>query len=534
MRKRKTPPHWLPDPPARNAGVVRYIRDEAGLPESPFFSVAAILLACLTLLCTVTYVSAEQVSCTQDCESAGPDGRPNIIMVVVDDMRWNEYAAAGHPYLETPRIDWLAGKGATFTNAHHVNPLCSPSRASILTGQYPSRHGIIDNTARNLLSHRLQIFPRALRDAGYETAHIGKWHMGNDPTPRPGYDYWVSFPGQGQTVDPVLYEDGELHTVKGYITDLLTDRAVDFVEKARSEPFFLYLAHKAVHPQLVQNDDGSVDGSRPAPFIPAERHEDRYQENMFPRRGNAVAFDNKTSKPLLHRALQIKGSDAIKSAFAQLLDHGTSETTIQKRAEMMLAVDEGLGRIIDSLREHGKLHNTVILFTSDNGYYYGEHGLSIERRLPYEEATRAPLLLYYPRLIRAATRHDALVSTIDIAPTLLELAGVEIGEYIQGYSFLPVLRGEKSAVREYHMMEYFNSELAMPWLHGMSYRAIRSNQYKYIHWLHYSGRNELYDLQADPLELENIVNYSSRRDTLQALRRALRDMLGDATGIPVM
>jgi N-acetylglucosamine-6-sulfatase len=161
---------------------------------------------------------------------------PNLVVIVVDDMRFDEYGAGGHPYLQTPHIDALRRSGASFGNAYHTTPLCSPNRACILTGQYTSRHGILDNTSRAHASHRLHTFARELQRGGYETAHIGKWHMGNDPTPRPGYDHWVSFEGQGRSIDPVLYEQGRLQEVPGYVTDLLTDRAVEFVARKRTRP----------------------------------------------------------------------------------------------------------------------------------------------------------------------------------------------------------------------------------------------------------------------------------------------------------
>ncbi|MCC7463192.1 MAG: sulfatase-like hydrolase/transferase [Gammaproteobacteria bacterium] len=203
---------------------------------------------------------------------AASAARPNLVVIVVDDLRFDEYCAGGHPYLETPNVDALAASGATFTQAYHTTPLCSPSRACILTGEYSARHGIIDNTSRSYASHRLRTFAPVLQRAGYETAHIGKWHMGNDPTPRPGYDYWVSFPSQGRSRDPELYEDGRLGVVKGYARDLLTDRAIAFATRARSKPFLLFLAHKAVHPDIVQRDDGSVDPASDQGFIPADRH----------------------------------------------------------------------------------------------------------------------------------------------------------------------------------------------------------------------------------------------------------------------
>ena len=143
------------------------------------------------------------------------NGSPNIIVVVVDDLRWDELGVAGHPFLETPHIDALARDGVQFANAFHSVPLCSPNRASILTGQYPSRHGIIDNVARSRMSHRLETFPQAVQAGGYETTFLGKWHMGNDPTPREGFDNWVAIPGLGRSTDPELFEDGRIQTVEG-------------------------------------------------------------------------------------------------------------------------------------------------------------------------------------------------------------------------------------------------------------------------------------------------------------------------------
>lgn len=340
--------------------------------------------------------------------------RPNVVVIVVDDLRWDEFGAAGHSYLETPNIDRLAREGAMFVNSFHAVPLCSPNRASLLTGQYPSRHGIIDNVARNRASHRLETFPRALQKDGYETAFVGKWHMGNDPTPRPGFDYWVGLPGQGRTVDPILYEDGGLHEVRGYVTDILTDRAVAFIERDRQKPFLLYLAHKAVHPDARQLDDGSVDLNYPSRYIPAPRHRGMYESEVFQRRPNVVAsVDDLMDKPALRHALAYRASDDITEAFSGILDPGTSEETIRRRAEMLLAVDEGLGRILTTLDERGMLDHTVVSFTSDNGFFYGEHGLSLERRLPYEESIRNPLLIRYPRLVSAGMRVSELALTVD-------------------------------------------------------------------------------------------------------------------------
>lgn len=450
--------------------------------------------------------------------------QPNIVVVVVDDLRWDEFGAGGHPYVETPNIDRLAREGVMFTNAFHAVPLCSPNRASILTGQYPSRHGIIDNVARNLASHRLKTFPQALQAAGYETAFVGKWHMGNDPTPRPGFDYWVGLPGQGRIIDPILYESGASGEVEGYVTDILTDRALRFIEANHGAPFFVMLNHKAIHPDAHQLDDGSIDLDYPMVFTPADRHRGRYEDESFPRRDNVTSEIDAQSSEAVRSALRSRASDEIAATFGpEFLDPLTSEETIRRRAEMLLSVDEGLGRIIDALERRGILDQTVILFTSDNGYFFGEHGFSIERRMPYEESIRNPLLVRYPPLAQAGSRIDGLASSIDIAPTLIELGGAAIDPQIQGRSLVPLLRGDTADWRSAVLVEFYTYENPMPWLVDHDYRAVRTDRYKLIHWTHYP--DELYDLQNDPYEMRNVIDAPS----LAGIRASLTDRLARLT-----
>jgi N-acetylglucosamine-6-sulfatase len=464
--------------------------------------------------------------------SADAGERPNIIVIVVDDLRWDELGLSGHPYLETPNVDRLAREGAWLTNAFHAVPLCSPNRASILTGQYPSRHGIIDNVARNRMSHRLQTFPQALQNAGYETGFLGKWHMGNDPTPRPGFDYWSAIPGQGRSIDPELYEDGRVHTVEGYLTDVLTDRAVSFIERERSQPFFLYIGHKAIHPDAVQLDDGSVDPSGERGYVPAPRHLGRYEEEIFPRRPNVVTSpDELADKPALRQAVARKYSDEMVEAFGSILDLGTSEETIRRRAEMLLAVDESLGRIVASLETEGVLDNTLIIFTSDNGFFYGEHALSVERRMPYEESIRTPFVVRYPPLVGAGTEIDALVVSVDIAPTVLDVAGAPIGNHIQGRSLVPLLQGYSEMWRPSVYIEFYTYENPFPWLLDMDYRAIRTDRYKYIHWVQHPEESELYDLVEDPYETRNLIDDPQLAVVINALRREMAGAAVDAIGL---
>ena len=465
-------------------------------------------------------------------ESARPETPPNFVVIVVDDMRFDEMGVVGHPILETPNIDALAASGARFTRAFHAVPLCSPNRASILTGQYPSTHGITDNVARNRTSHYLQTFPRALQAAGYETGFLGKWHMGNDPTARPGFDLWVSIPGQGRTHDPELYEDGEINVVDGYITDILTDRALEFIGKDRDGPFCLYIGHKAIHPDVQQLDDGSVSADSYLGFRPAPRHLGRYDGQTFPQRDNVRTWPaDLPGKPALRRALERKHTPEIREMFRAGSAFVDTQETMRRRAEMILAIDEGLGRIVEGLEAAGLLENTAIVFTSDNGYWYDEHALSNERRLPYEESIRTPLIVRYDGIGNPGAKIGELVSSVDLAPTLLDLAGAPIGGHIQGRSLAPLLEGRTDGWRESVLIEFYTYEYPMPWLLDMDYRAIRTKRHKYIHWMQHPDENELYDLESDPYELTNVIDDPAFDSVEAELRAALQAAALEAMGL---
>ncbi len=474
--------------------------------------------------------------------------RPNIVVVLVDDLRFDEFGAGGHPYLETPNIDRLAKEGALFVNAFHTVPLCSPNRATLLTGQYPSRHGIIDNLARDLTSHHLETFNIPLQAAGYRTAFLGKWHMGNDPTPRPGWDYWSAMPGQGAAEDPQLFEDGKLQRVRGYTTDLLTDRAVSFIQREHTRPFLVYLAHKAVHPDVVQRNDGSLDPESDRGYIPAARDEGRYRDRMFPRRQarGEIATDLE-GKPVLRHALDRLAQSiaapteaATAGGAATPVDTSghqhpappwTGEETIRRRAEMIVGVDRSLGRIMATLDSLGLLERTLIVLSSDNGFFFGEHGLTTERRMPYEESIRDPLLMRYPPRIAAGARPDGLALTVDLAPTLLDFAGVPIGSHIQGRSLVPLLGGTPADWRRSVLVEFYTNEQPFPHLLDMDYRAVRTARYKYVHWVKFPEQDELYDLTIDPLERRNLAGDPGMAGVRSQMRSELGRLVVEAIGI---
>jgi len=451
---------------------------------------------------------------SQPPSSAASDFRPNIVFILVDDLRWDELGCAGHPFVKTPNIDRIAGEGARFRNAFMTTPLCSPSRASFLTGQYAHTHGITDNVNRSAASHKLVTFPLLLHQSGYETAFIGKWHMGNDDTPRPGFDRWVSFKGQGTYLDPDINADGKDLKPGGYITDLLSGYAVEFIKRRHDKPFLVYLAHKAIHPEARQRDDGSVDLTDAERFIPAARHRDLYAGKKILRRPNAMRAP--VGKPALERRI---GNLPPLGA-----NTGTPDDGVLGRLRTLMAVEESVGDIFRALQETGQLDKTVIVFASDNGYFYGEHGLSVERRLAYEESIRMPLLVRYPRLIKAGTVRDEMALNIDLAPTLLALAGVPVPSNVQGRSLVPLLKGERPQWRESFLIEYY-SDRVFPRMLQMGYKALRTGRWKYIHYLELEGMDEFYDLKTDPYEMKNLIDQPGAKKALDETKKEMERLL---------
>lgn len=446
--------------------------------------------------------------------AAAPAPRPNIVFVLVDDLRWDDLSITGNAIAKTPHLDRVAREGVMFRQAFATTVICSPSRANILTGLQTHTHGIVDNTDRSAASHQLATFPRALQQAGYETAFVGKWHMGNDDTRRPGFDHWVCLQGQGTTNDPELNVNGQAVKAKGYVTDILSARAVEFIRAKHAKPFLLYYSHKAVHPETVQRADGSLSDPTLSNFIPAERHKTLYAGAKVPRRPNALAAP--AGKPALQRATP--GLAPLGPAT------GSSDEVILNRLRMLAAIDESMGEVFQALETAGQLDRTLIVLTSDHGYFYGEHGLSVERRLAYEEGIRIPLFARYPALIKAGTRRNQMVLTLDFAPTFMELAGAPAPAGLHGKSLVPLFGANSSAWREAFLIEHF-SENVFPRTRGLGYQAIRTEGWKYIHYVDLSGADELYDLNRDPYEMRNLIASPGAAGELRRLREELARQL---------
>ncbi len=423
--------------------------------------------------------------------------RPNIVFVLVDDLRWDALSCMGSPVAKTPNIDRLAKEGALFKNFFVTLPLCSPSRASFLTGQYAHKNGILDNTDRAARSHELVTFPKLLHDVGYETAYIGKLHMGNDDSPRPGFDRWVSFKGQGVYNDPMINFDGKAERAPGYITDILNSNAVAFVKKEHTKPFVLYLAHKAVH----------------GPFTPAERHKNLY--------------DGATGQPPPSARDSLEGKPAITYSERKVINGKPPKSnskawknfptlTMLQQLRALAAIDEGIGQIFSALEETKQLDNTIFIFSSDNGFFWGEHGLG-DKRWAYEESIRDPLLVRYPKMAKAGSVIKKIVLNIDLAPTLLELGGAKIPNDVQGQSFLPLLKNSKAKWRDSALFEYFNEK---PY-RTPTWQAVRTDRWKYIQYSELTGMDELYDLKADPFEMKNLMNDSTAQKSLKNMKAEL-------------
>jgi N-acetylglucosamine-6-sulfatase len=323
--------------------------------------------------------------------------------------------------------------------------------------------------------------------------------------------------GQGEAIDPVLNIDGTRTPVEGYSTDVLTDFAVDFMQEERDAPFLLYLSHKALHPNVFQADDGStaaIEG-QPSGFIAAERHRGRYADQVIERRPNAAAPIS--GKPALMR--QIGNLRPLAPGA------GTGDETVKQRLEMLLGVDESTGRILETLEAMGKLDETIIVLAGDHGYFYGEFGLGGERRLAYEETARIPILVRYPPLVRAGLAPEPLVMNIDLAPTMLELGGAQPARPLHGVSLVPLLRGETPANwRKSLLIEYY-SDTVFPRIVNMGYKAVRTERYTYIHYLELQGMDELYDLENDRYEMENVIDRADYADVLQEVKGELDRLL---------
>ncbi len=438
----------------------------------------------------------------------------NVVFVLTDDHRYDAMGFMGHPFLETPHLDSLAANGVHLKNAFVTTSLCSPSRASILTGLYTHKHRVIDNN--RLVPEGTLFFPQYLQQAGYKTGFIGKWHMGGaHDGPRPGFDHWISFRGQGNYLPPgpryTLNVNGQRVKQKGYITDELTDYAVDWLEQQKNseQPFFLYLSHKAVH----------------ANFTPAKRHEDRYKDEdlSFLPRGKEISADNDAPRWVRDQLNSWHGID-----FSYHSDKGL-DYLYRRYCESVLAVDDSVGRVLEKLKEMGIHDETLVIYMGDNGFMWGEHGL-IDKRVSYEASIRVPMMMQCPDLYEGGKVVENVIGNIDIGPTILHAAGLGTPEYMDGVSFLDLPNQPDMDWRDYFLYVYY-WEKNFP--QSPTQFALRGDRFKYITYYGLWDVDELYDLKTDPGETNNLINQPDYRSIVKEMENRLYAMLGDSGGMDI-
>ena len=454
----------------------------------------------------------------------------NIIFILSDDHRYDAMGFMNKIQgLQTPGMDRMAKEGAHIKNAFVSTALCSPSRASILTGQYAHSHTVVDNDAP--LPTNLVFFPKYMQEKGYQTAFFGKWHMGNtDDKPQPGFDHWLSFRGQGVYLNPVFNINGKVvpQAEGSYVTDLLTNNAIEWMNsRKKNKPFFVYLSHKGVH----------------AEFEPAERHKGKYASLPIVTPPSMYLTVTDSSKyygiPTAPQS-KVNYSDIPNWVRKQRYSwHGVDymyhgqipfDKFYHLYLETLQAVDESVEKVLNWVKAEGLEQNTMVVYMGDNGFSFGEHGL-IDKRHAYEESMRVPMLVWAPGMIKPNSVVDKVVMNVDIAPTFLELAGISKPKQMQGYSFSNLLKGNANGwQREKVFYEYY-WESAFP--QTPTTFAVRSDRYKYIYYNGVWDINELFDLQNDPFEMNNLIRDTSYRKIGLALKNDLFKWLEETNGLQI-
>jgi arylsulfatase A-like enzyme len=447
-----------------------------------------------------------------------PASRPNVVVIMTDDQRQDAMSVAGNPILKTPQMDRIAREGVRFTEAFVTNSLCGPSRASFLTGLYSHAHGVISNadspafrTQKGLENQ--ETFVETLRRSGYFTGLAGKWHLRSAPA---GFDQWIIFPWQGDYTDPEMIANGMSVKMRGNSEDIVGDQSIAFLDKApRDRPFCLLTHFKAPHRS----------------WVPAPRFAAAFDDVDIPL--PRTLDDSLKGRPEAVRKADMAVADmpdyrdeVPPSLPAPERRRRNLQRMVKDYYRTLLAVDENVGRILDYLDEKGLALNTLVFYTSDNGFFLGQHGL-FDKRLMYEDSIRVPMLARLPsRIPRPFVDSTHMVLNVDLAPTLLDLAGVTPGR-THGRSFLPLLERRDVPWRDAFLYEYFEHPAGHC---ARKNRGIRTDRWKLIHFWEQPEEWELYDLRSDPDEVVNLAARPEHRDRMRALKVRLADLrreLGD-------
>ena len=454
--------------------------------------------------------------------AAAEPKRPNVLFILTDDQRWDALSLAGNRHLRTPRIDRLGKEGVHFRNAFCTTSLCSPSRASILSGLYAHRHGVVNNFTEYPAS--LKSFPLVLQSSGYATAYIGKWHMGEDnDAPRPGFDWFVTHKGQGKYFDTEFNINGtKREVVKGYYTTVVTDMAEAWLRQrpAGGQPWCLMIGHKAPH----------------SFYHPEPKYEKAFDDVRVSYPETAFMLDDKPSwiQARLSTWHGIHGPlFEWRKKFPDASPEGVKDFEAMTRAywSTLLSVDDSVGRLYDLLSARGELDNTIIVFMSDNGILNGEHGM-VDKRTAHEPSIRIVQLVRFPGLT-APDRPKAVeaqVLTLDVAPSLLELCGAPALQNIDGRSWVGLVRNGDASWRKSWLYHY-NYEKQFPYTPNV--RAVRTETWKYSRAPHGDGspdrhKAELYNIEFDPEERHNLIDRPKYAPVVKAMQEELLKVMREA------
>ena len=424
-----------------------------------------------------------------------PSPRPNFVIMMCDDQRWDALSIAGNTVLKTPNMDRIGREGIVFKNSFVINSLCGPSRATILTGTYSHTNGMIDNRPKTEIRPESPWMPDLLRAAGYEVAFCGKSHQKNAVRDRK-WDYYFGYKGQGRYKDPIIAEgtDGKDTVYPGWMDDVVTDKAVAWLKGRKEKPFCLFLWFKACHRSWI----------RP------ERLADLYKDVSVPK--NPLWDDPGAGKP---RAFL--DADNRVGGFKDVADY---QSLMKDYYATIVGADENVGRVLATLTSLGKLDDTLVLHTGDNGFFLGEWQ-RFDKRFMHEVSIRVPMLVRYPKLIKPGSVSERMVLNLDIAPTLLDLAGAAIPREMQGRSWVPLFKDPKAEFRKdwlYEYYEYPDSHKVKP------HRGVRTEQWKLIHYFESPEEFELYDLEKDPWERENLYGKAEHAERARGLQQRLEEL----------
>ena len=494
-------------------------------------------------------------SCSQKENTSGQPAKPmNILYIMTDDHSFQTISAYDKRYIQTPNIDRIANEGVRFTNSFVANSISGPSRACMLTGKHSHKNGFIDNA--HTFDGSQQTFPKLLRKAGYQTAMIGKWHLTSDPT---GFDYWNILVGQGDYYNPIFIDKGEKRQIEGYATNITTDLALDWLDNKRdkSKPFCLLLHHKAPH-RTWMPDTCDLRLYDDVTFPLPENFYDDYagriaasEQEMSIIKDMDIVYDLKMAdkENEIHssnadlekygRELYNRMNPDQKAAWDAYYDPIIQDFKAKKRTGKELAewkyqrymhdylrvihsVDRNIGIVLDYLEKNDLLDNTLIVYTSDQGFYMGEHGW-FDKRFMYEECQRMPLIIRYPKAIKAGSTSNAICMNVDFAPTFLDFAGVEIPSDIQGTSLKPVLENEGKTPADWRKAAYYHY-YEYPAEHSVKrHYGIRTQDFKLIHFYNDIDEWEMYDLKADPREMNNVFGKPEYAEKQKELMQLLQE-----------